>query len=87
MTAIQPIIERAFETRDQISPDTASAEVRDAVEAALSQLDSGAVRVAEKTATGWQVNEWLKKAVLLSFRLTPNQRMRGGASDYYDKVR
>ena len=86
MTAIQSIIERAFETRDQISPDTASAEVRDAVEAALSQLDSGAVRVAEKTAAGWQVNEWLKKAVLLSFRLTPNQRMRGGASDYFDKV-
>ncbi len=86
MTAIQATIEQAFEQRESITPESASAELRAAVDAALGQLDRGEARVAQPSANGWQVNEWLKKAVLLSFRITPNQRMRGGVTDYYDKV-
>ncbi|MEX0430480.1 2,3,4,5-tetrahydropyridine-2,6-dicarboxylate N-succinyltransferase [Spiribacter insolitus] len=86
MASIQDTIESAFENRDTLAPETASPAVREAVEAALARLDRGEDRVAEKTGDGWQVNEWLKKAVLLSFRLTPNQRIRGGETDYYDKV-
>jgi len=86
MAAIQHIIETAFEQRDALTPDSASGEVRSAVEEALSQLDRGEARVAEKVNGQWQVNQWLKKAVLLSFRLHPNTRLRGGATDYYDKV-
>ncbi len=86
MAAIQDIIEKAFAERETLTPDSAAPDVREAVEAALGQLDRGEARVAEKTAAGWQVNQWLKKAVLLSFRLTPNQRIRGGETDYYDKV-
>lgn len=65
-------IEAAFEARDTIKTDT-KGPVRDAVEAALDLLDSGQARVAEKGADGWVVNQWLKKAVLLSFRLSDNQ--------------
>ncbi len=57
-----------------------------AVETALSLLDAGQLRVAEKKAGAWQVNEWLKKAVLLSFRIADNGAMRAGALNFYDKV-
>ncbi|AGM40998.1 2,3,4,5-tetrahydropyridine-2,6-dicarboxylate N-succinyltransferase [Spiribacter salinus M19-40] len=86
MAAIQSIIETAFEQRDELTPESAPTEVREAVEQALGQLDRGDARVAEKVNGQWQVNQWLKKAVLLSFRLQPNTRIRGGATDYYDKV-
>ncbi len=86
MSSIQATIEQAFEERESISADTAPVEVREAVEAALQQLDSGKARVAEKNGSEWVVNQWLKKAVLLSFRLNPNQRIRGGETDYFDKV-
>ncbi len=86
MSSIQATIEQAFEQRESISADNASAEIRDAVEAALQQLDSGKARVAEKVGDHWQVNQWLKKAVLLSFRLNPNARIRGAETDYFDKV-
>ncbi|TQE98787.1 MAG: 2,3,4,5-tetrahydropyridine-2,6-dicarboxylate N-succinyltransferase [Spiribacter salinus] len=86
MAAIQSIIETAFEQRDELTPESAPTEVRKAVEQALGQLDRGDARVAEKVNGQWQVNQWLKKAVLLSFRLQPNTRIRGGATDYYDKV-
>ena len=69
---LQKTIEAAFETRDTISTGTKGA-VRDAVESALDLLDSGRARVAEKTDGGWVVNQWLKKAVLLSFRLNDNE--------------
>ena len=69
---LQATIEAAWETRDSITTATKGA-VRDAVEAALELLDKGQVRVAEKQASGWVVNQWLKKAVLLSFRLSDNQ--------------
>ncbi|MDR9433042.1 MAG: 2,3,4,5-tetrahydropyridine-2,6-dicarboxylate N-succinyltransferase [Spiribacter sp.] len=86
MASIQSIIERAFESRETLTPSTASEALCEAVDSALSALDRGEARVAEKTANGWQVNAWLKKAVLLSFRLTPNQVIRGAETDYYDKV-
>ena len=71
---LKSTIEAAFETRDQISPAT-KGEVRDAVEAALDLMDSGQARVAEKQGGEWVVNQWLKKAVLLSFRLADNEIM------------
>jgi 2,3,4,5-tetrahydropyridine-2-carboxylate N-succinyltransferase len=81
-------IDEAFEKRDGISPTTGGA-VRDAVENALNLLDSGKVRVAEKQAdNSWHVNQWLKKAVLLSFRLNDMSVISGGPGKavWWDKV-
>ncbi len=86
MTDIQQIIEEAFEQRDSISPKPADDEVRSAVAEALGALDAGTARVAEPTDDGWVVNEWLKKAVLLSFRLHDNQAIEGAHTRYFDKV-
>ncbi len=79
-------IERAFEKRSALSPDSAHHDVRDAVELALNLLDSGRARVAEPGPAGWRVNEWLKKAVLLYFRLAANKPIRLGELAGYDKV-
>jgi 2,3,4,5-tetrahydropyridine-2-carboxylate N-succinyltransferase len=88
--ALQATIEQAWEARDEIgrTNDNGAAEVREAVEAALAALDSGEARVAEKRADGWHVNQWLKKAVLLSFRLTPMELIDGGpgGAPWWDKV-
>ena len=73
-------IDTAWEDREQLTPSTGGA-VRDAVEAALDGLDAGRLRVAEKTARGWQVRQWLKKAVLLSFRLNDMVEIPGGPID------
>jgi 2,3,4,5-tetrahydropyridine-2-carboxylate N-succinyltransferase len=84
---LQAVIDNAFEARDGVSPAT-KGEIRDAVEEALNLLDKGEVRVAEKGEGGWTVNQWLKKAVLLSFRLndmTPIAGGPGGAA-WWDKV-
>ncbi|MGE0254859.1 MAG: 2,3,4,5-tetrahydropyridine-2,6-dicarboxylate N-succinyltransferase [Alphaproteobacteria bacterium] len=79
-------IEAAWEARASLGFDTRG-EARDAVVAALAGLDAGTLRVAEKTAGGWQVNEWLKKAVLLSFRLNDSGVVPGGpGSAWWDKV-
>jgi len=81
-------IDKAFEERDRIGPATKGA-VRDAVEAALDLLDRGTARVAERQADGgWQVNQWLKKAVLLSFRLNDMTAIPGGpeGAAWWDKV-
>ena len=83
---IQPLIESAFEQRAGITPENADARLRKAVETAIGLLDNGTARVAEKRDGQWLVNEWLKKAVLLYFRLHPNQVMDGGHTRYYDKV-
>jgi 2,3,4,5-tetrahydropyridine-2-carboxylate N-succinyltransferase len=84
---MKDIIEQAFENRGEITPDNASKEIREAVSEAIELLDSGKARVAERRGVGdWVVNEWLKKAVLLSFRLENNQPMQGGFTQYYDKV-
>jgi 2,3,4,5-tetrahydropyridine-2,6-dicarboxylate N-succinyltransferase len=81
------IIDAAWDARDGISSGT-QGEVRDAVQTALAGLDDGSLRVAEKLDGSWQVNQWLKKAVLLSFRLNDNILVDGGASGApaYDKV-
>jgi 2,3,4,5-tetrahydropyridine-2,6-dicarboxylate N-succinyltransferase len=85
-------VDAAWEARDGVSPSTRGA-YRDAVEAALEGLDSGELRVAERTAQGWQVHQWLKKAVLLSFRLNDMVEIPGGPTDpergasrWWDKV-
>ena len=84
---MKDIIEAAFEDRAHITPDSANTEVRQAVEEAIHLLDTGNARVAEQQGIGdWQVNEWLKKAVLLSFRLEDNIPMTAGFTQYYDKV-
>ncbi|MFN5823712.1 MAG: 2,3,4,5-tetrahydropyridine-2,6-dicarboxylate N-succinyltransferase, partial [Sphingomonadales bacterium] len=74
---LQAIIEKAWDERDAITIGTGG-EVRAAVVEALNLLDSGARRVAEKVDGDWQVNQWLKKAVLLSFRLTDMETIPGG---------
>ena len=86
MNQIDTIIEQAWEDRANVKPQSVSAEVRQAVNQALALLDSGEARVAEPSADGWQVNEWLKKAVLLSFRIEDNKVMQAGEATYYDKV-
>ena len=87
MTAdLAKIIDAAWDARDTLNTST-KGEVRDAVETALDGLDSGKMRVAEKGADGWVVNQWLKKAVLLSFRLTDNAIIPGGPEGpWFDKV-
>ncbi|MGZ4968535.1 MAG: 2,3,4,5-tetrahydropyridine-2,6-dicarboxylate N-succinyltransferase [Methylobacter sp.] len=86
MSQLEQIINDAFENRADISPASVSAEVRSAVEEAINLLDSGKARVAEKTSGEWVTNQWLKKAVLLSFRINENRLMDGGNTRYYDKV-
>jgi len=79
-------IDAAFEERTRFTPGNAPADVLAAVDKALGLLDTGAARVAEKRDGKWQVNEWLKKAVLLSFRLYDNQPVEAGYTRFYDKV-
>ncbi len=86
MNDLQQTIEAAFERRAEITPRNAEPVVKEAVEEALALLDAGKARVAEKKDGGWVVNEWLKKAVLLSFRLEDNVVMDGGFTRFYDKV-
>ena len=85
--ALEAAIEAAWEAREGISPAT-KGEQRDAIEATLSALDSGSLRVAEKRGNDWHVNQWAKKAVLLSFRLTDMYEISGsnGGSNWWDKV-
>jgi len=86
--SIQNIIEQAWENRANLSPLAVSAEIRQAVNAVLEGLNSGTIRVAERQSVGkWEVNQWVKKAVLLSFRLEDNKPMAaGGYTQFYDKV-
>ena len=83
---IRKQVEQAFEGRASLTPATAAAALKEAVEGAIGLLDRGEARVAEKRDGQWVVNEWLKKAVLLYFRLHPNQMIEGGHTRYYDKV-
>jgi 2,3,4,5-tetrahydropyridine-2-carboxylate N-succinyltransferase len=85
---LQETIDTAWEDRAAVSPDSGGA-IRAAVDEALDGLDRGELRVAEKTAGAWHVNQWLKKAVLLSFRLYPARPIPGAPGDnasWYDKV-
>lgn len=89
---LQAIIDRAWENRAELSPKSACAEVREAIAHMLDKLDKGDLRIASKrpsalTGGGWEVHQWLKKAVLLSFRLTDNAPVAaGGYTQFYDKV-
>ncbi|WP_018235004.1 2,3,4,5-tetrahydropyridine-2,6-dicarboxylate N-succinyltransferase [Ensifer sp. BR816] len=88
LASLSQTIETAFDDREAVSTSTRGP-IRDAVEAALNLLDGGKVRVAERSADGnWTVNQWLKKAVLLSFRLNPMELVRGGPGEsvWWDKV-
>lgn len=86
MNELEPIIVEAFERRADITPRTVDAQVKEAVLEAMGQLDKGQIRVAEKKDGVWLVNEWIKKAVLLSFRIEDNSFIKGGFTNYYDKV-
>ena len=84
---IEQLINEAWEERSTIHADSAAEDIRQAVDAVLAGLDSGTIRVAEPMEDGaWQVNQWVKKAVLLSFRLQRNQVMGSDALRFYDKV-
>ncbi len=86
MNPLENIINEAFEKRAEISANRAPAGVKTAIEEVLHLLDSGQQRVAEKKDGQWIVNQWLKKAVLLSFRVHDNHVMGGGETKYFDKV-
>lgn len=86
MSDLKSVIEAAFEQRASITPSTVTAEVKAAVTAAIELLDSGKARVAEKIAGEWVTHQWLKKAVLLSFRINDNQVMDGAENRFFDKV-
>jgi 2,3,4,5-tetrahydropyridine-2-carboxylate N-succinyltransferase len=87
ITGLQTTIDAAWESRDEVNTKS-QGEVREAVNAALLLMDTGKARVAEKTNDGWHVNQWLKKAVLLSFRLSDMAPIPGGpgGSSWFDKV-
>ncbi|MGV7959827.1 2,3,4,5-tetrahydropyridine-2,6-dicarboxylate N-succinyltransferase [Photorhabdus tasmaniensis] len=86
MQQLKSIIESAFENRATITPATVNSETRDAVTQVIHLLDSGKLRVAEKIDGQWVTHQWLKMAVLLSFRINENQVMDGAESRYFDKV-
>jgi 2,3,4,5-tetrahydropyridine-2-carboxylate N-succinyltransferase len=80
------IIDEAWENRASLSPANAPKQLRAAVEEVIAGLDAGRLRVAEKSGAQWITHQWIKKAVLLSFRLEDNRVMEGGATRYFDKV-
>jgi 2,3,4,5-tetrahydropyridine-2,6-dicarboxylate N-succinyltransferase len=86
MDDLQRTIEAAFEERSSLSPSSASAAVREAVDSVIEKLDRGEVRVAEKRGADWVTHQWIKKAVLLSFRLVDNVLIEGESTRYFDKV-
>jgi len=86
MSELQPSIETAFDNRADITPANADPRLREAVNEVLAQLDSGKLRVAEKINGEWLTHQWVKKAVLLSFRIDDNAVVRDGYTNYYDKV-
>jgi 2,3,4,5-tetrahydropyridine-2-carboxylate N-succinyltransferase len=86
MTELKDLIERAWEDRANLNPTHAPKELRDGVDHVFSLLDNGTLRVAEKLSGDWVTHQWVKKAVLLSFRLADNQVSEAGALRFYDKV-
>src|SRR5258706_13975658 len=86
MTDLQSVIDQAFENRARISPKSAEPALKEAVAEVIAQLDAGKLRVAEKSGKDWVTHQWLKKAVLLSFRLQDNEVVRDGYTNYFDKV-
>ena len=85
MSDLEKIINDAFEDRDNINVNT-SGDIRNAVDETLNKLDSGSLRVCEKINNEWQVNQWIKKAILLSFRLNDNEIIKASHATWFDKV-
>ena len=86
MQQLQQIIDAAWERRTEFSPSAGATDVKNAVAETIDKLDSGTIRVAEKINGEWITHQWIKKAVLLSFRLKDNEIMQGGYTHFYDKV-
>ena len=86
MSELQQLIDAAFENRASVSPGSADPKLRQAVGQVIGQLDAGRLRVAEKIDGTWTTHQWVKKAVLLSFRLDDNRVVRDGYTNYFDKV-
>tara|TARA_Y100001935_G_scaffold142133_2_gene117477 strand:+ start:3560 stop:4381 length:822 start_codon:yes stop_codon:yes gene_type:complete len=86
MNNIESIINDAFEHRGEINPRNVDDSVRDAIISSIEQLDKGEIRVAEKVNNEWIVNEWIKKSVLLFFRIRDNELIKGEFTNYFDKV-
>jgi 2,3,4,5-tetrahydropyridine-2-carboxylate N-succinyltransferase len=86
MRDLQSTIDAAWEERATLSPGSAPAKIGEAVAQVLEDLDKGRLRVSEKSDGAWRTNQWIKKAVLLSFRLEDSQPIRAGALQFYDKV-
>jgi len=87
MQQLQSTIEQAWEDRARLSPGSAPAKIGEAVAQVIEALDQGRLRVAEKLDGSWHTHQWIKKAVLLSFRLEDNQPVHAGSLQFYDKVR
>ncbi len=83
---LENTITEAWQERENIAPNTVSSDIENAVRTSIDLLDTGQLRVAEPSAQGWRVNEWLKMAVLLSFRIDENRVMGSSPTRYYDKV-
>jgi 2,3,4,5-tetrahydropyridine-2,6-dicarboxylate N-succinyltransferase len=86
MQDAQKIIDQAWEDRAGLNPSSAASPIRKAVEHVVAGLDAGTLRVCEKVGGAWTTHQWIKKAVLLSFRLSDNSVSAGGGTQYYDKV-
>jgi 2,3,4,5-tetrahydropyridine-2-carboxylate N-succinyltransferase len=86
MTTLENIINQGFENRSGLNVKTAGTELKNAVSEVMAGLDNGSIRVAEKKGDHWTVNQWVKKAVLLSFALSDNRVIEGGYTNYHDKV-
>lgn len=86
MHPMQSLIEASFEQRNQITPATAEPHIVAAIEQVINELDAGALRVTEKVDGQWVTHQWIKKAVLLSFRIYDNKIFDAGATRYFDKI-
>ena len=86
MSNLQSVIETAFENRADITPANVTPELRDAINEVINALDCGKLRVASKESGDWVTHQWIKKAVLLSFRINDNVVMDGGCTQFFDKV-
>src|SRR5215212_535415 len=86
MANLKSVIDEALEKRADLSASSVSPEIRAAVADGMRQLDKGRIRVAEKKDGEWITHQWIKKAVLLSFRLRDNEIMQGGYTHFFDKV-
>jgi 2,3,4,5-tetrahydropyridine-2-carboxylate N-succinyltransferase len=86
MPHLQAIIEEAFERRADITPRSVDAQLKETINTVIEYLDQGKLRVAEKIDGQWVTHQWVKKAVLLSFRIEDNTFVKGGFTNYFDKV-